>query len=945
MYKRIILILNLAPILIGIPLALANKWNIGITVLYLTIYIAVLNAILKILDYYKLSEKIDPREERSVRTAYFKKLKEKIEKERKNKGIDVYITPSLRIREKRKRIERESNFAQDSVRENKEPLFIYKTISIKDIGKLQHKDKKGFSVVADSGMGKTMLLDEIALNIADKDKKTELIPVLFHFSELLHVTNSDDIKKKIIDKFLPAKAEKYIGNWFDKNQMLLLIDGLDQVVGGDTNFLKNILDGAVLGGNRVIFFTRPFAYSMFEGNLSLSDNYQYIEIEAFNTKQIQAYLKEDYEEISQILSFKQQLLSIPILLSHIKVLHQEHLLQHVKVRADLYREIINKMFEHEKSRATPLIKKYSKKDLEHFFKKLSYHTLSSGNINRFSRSIPDGLLKNIGLNREDFNSLLQVGIVQEIVEGDSEEIIFRHQSFQEYFASLELKEKILTHLEINRDAIINHIEYMYWDNVWQFLVGSLKVESVKELIEYIKKHDSLLAVLCLAESKANIEFMDILKDKNIDIHSAAWALAKIGTEKAVDQLIGLLADKHYIVRVDAARALGKIGSKKAIDPLIGLLADKDHFVSRNAASALGKIGSEKAVDSLIGLLADANTDIRGNAAFTLGEIGSKKAVEPLIELLTDKHYIVRESATDALGKIGSEKAVNHLIRLLTDKYHIARQSAAMALGEIDSKKAVEPLIELLTDKYYIVRESVASALGKIGSKKAVDPLMGLLNDKVFFVRISAAFALGKIKTKKATNFFIGLLADKNPLVRSSAAFALGKFSSEKAVDSLIGLLADADPLVRGSAAHALGQIGTEKAIDHLIRLLADADIYVRGSAADALGQIGSEKAVDSLIPLLADADTNVRRSAASAFGQIGSEKAVDSLIPLLTDANTYVRISATWALQNISIKLSQLDQDKLVNRLSNRTDKDSKEVIKRIKQSTGRRFIRVLKRK
>ena len=61
---------------------------------------------------------------------------------------------------------------------------------------IQHKDKKGFSIVADSGMGKTMLLDEIALNIADKDNKTNLIPVLFHFSELLHLTNSGGIKKK-----------------------------------------------------------------------------------------------------------------------------------------------------------------------------------------------------------------------------------------------------------------------------------------------------------------------------------------------------------------------------------------------------------------------------------------------------------------------------------------------------------------------------------------------------------------------------------------------------------------------------------------------------------------------------------------------------------------------------------------------------------------------------
>ena len=60
MYKRIILTLNLAPILIGIPLALAKEWDISKTALYLTIYIAVLNAISIILKHYKLDERIDP---------------------------------------------------------------------------------------------------------------------------------------------------------------------------------------------------------------------------------------------------------------------------------------------------------------------------------------------------------------------------------------------------------------------------------------------------------------------------------------------------------------------------------------------------------------------------------------------------------------------------------------------------------------------------------------------------------------------------------------------------------------------------------------------------------------------------------------------------------------------------------------------------------------------
>ena len=43
-------------------------------------------------------------------------------------------------------------------------------------------------------------------------------------------------------------------------------------------------------------------------------------------------------------------------------------------------------------------------------------------------------------------------------------------------------------------------------------------------------------------------------------------------------------------------------------------------------SALGEIGSEKAVDSLIGILTtDKDSDVRGSAADALGELESKEA--------------------------------------------------------------------------------------------------------------------------------------------------------------------------------------------------------------------------------------------------------------------------------------------------------------------------------
>jgi HEAT repeat protein len=57
--------------------------------------------------------------------------------------------------------------------------------------------------------------------------------------------------------------------------------------------------------------------------------------------------------------------------------------------------------------------------------------------------------------------------------------------------------------------------------------------------------------------------------------------------------------------LSAADALVRIGSEKAVDPLISALSpDKDRSVRWRAASALGRIGSEKVVEPLKSALKD-----------------------------------------------------------------------------------------------------------------------------------------------------------------------------------------------------------------------------------------------------------------------------------------------------------------------------------------------------
>ncbi len=101
-----------------------------------------------------------------------------------------------------------------------------------------------------------------------------------------------------------------------------------------------------------------------------------------------------------------------------------------------------------------------------------------------------------------------------------------------------------------------------------------------------------------------------------------------------------------------------------MDALITALQDEASNVRGSAATALGKIGSEKAVNPLITALQDEASDVRGSSATALGRIGSEKAVDALITALQDEASNVQKSATLAIGHIASERPLVNLKKVM-----------------------------------------------------------------------------------------------------------------------------------------------------------------------------------------------------------------------------------------------------------------------------------------
>lgn len=203
-----------------------------------------------------------------------------------------------------------------------------------------------------------------------------------------------------------------------------------------------------------------------------------------------------------------------------------------------------------------------------------------------------------------------MGLISEIVEGHplpDRDLVFRHQSFQEYLASLELKKRLFSQNKLNKEALLNHLEYNTWDDVLFFLIGSLENRLAREIILLTYQYDSILAGKCIAPYKGN-------KDEDF--------------REAINRLFSLLKNKDVRRARAAADALGKIGSERAVDRLISLLSNEDYGVPR-AADALGNISKKFKENDLFKLVEDLHNKKHNNAVNSLKHVHQRRFLKIL----------------------------------------------------------------------------------------------------------------------------------------------------------------------------------------------------------------------------------------------------------------------------------------------------------------------------
>jgi len=548
-------------------------------------------------------------------------------------------------------------------------------------------------ISGESGSGKTTTLRWLNFTFATKylENKECSVPLYVELNSYRKGSFYDYFKRQMKKKGLSETTLKTLL----EGRAIILLDGLDLLSPTENFFPYDEISDffSDYSNCQIVISSRP---GFFE---SIRRDFKVSELEKLTDEKIQIFIEKYVEEkelantlIDKILGNEQlkSMLSNPMMLYiAIKVAmgrkdRYDDLLP--SNRSELYEAFISTLFSHQEEKGKHL--HADRIQIENaltdlYFKIQCRNEVSckySEALKFVKRSSEDPIFRKIS-PQVILEDCFKLGLLNKNDYHVSYEI---HQSFQEYFAAIKLKELFESGFDVSEA-----FSHPKWEEVVVFTSEMLNSDSIDEFIDLmISKGELFLASKCVSKA----------------------------SEKIKEKLCALLADKmdskYKLEKMSSIESLGRIGVA-GISLIIETLKDEDAYVQWSAAKALGNIKSETAVQLLINALKDENSYVQWSAVEALENIKSEAAVNPLINALKDENSYVRRSAAKALENIKSEAAVNPLINALKDENSYVQRIAARALGNIKSETAVNPLINALKDEDLYVRSSAARALGNI----------------------------------------------------------------------------------------------------------------------------------------------------------------------------------------------------------------------------------------
>ena len=514
--------------------------------------------------------------------------------------------------------------------------------------------------------------------------------------------------------------------------------------------------------------------------------------------------------------------------------------------------------------------------------------------------------------------LLKHHLIQ--LEGN-DQVTFRHQLIQEYYAAEMLLEKIsdLSDWELQW----NYLNYLKWTEPFALMLGMIeeKDDSIR-VIKLALAVDVKLGARLAGEVKNKFEIETVRQILELDVpkpfKTELLGLTKSKSKEVINELGQALINDNDDIRWTAleilckenmlenmARSLINIGSKGQIKEFLKALLlplKTSHLkrpsspLSESRKDELFKISPDVFLINLTELLEDTDDEIRKYAIIGLGKIDSEKTLNILLKTLKDKNEDIRKYSIVGINNNSfiSSKIVDLLLESLDDLNNVVRYTSAKILGKfLNCERVISELVKALRHPCKDVRGEVAEALGNISinsvnskSDLVIYELTKVLEDSNSYVAFAAVQALRRIGTKKAVDSLLKYFENNKQIfgwqkIIKAKLLKIVNFNkqSELVVIELLRFLENYDWDEYWNANWE------ERSGDYTIHT-----IHTIQSVVPALAQpvsildrllAGKKNDIPSLVKTIENFDVSLRWSAANAVGQIQTEETLQILLNAL----------------------------------------------------------------